>query len=279
MSSDDRSLSDLVTAEEIARRILQGLNAHRSALLATDFDGTVAEISPYPDQVRIDPVAQHALTNLRTRGIPVAVVTGRALADLQSRLALAHGIILVAEHGAIVAYPDGTVETQSPRPEHAAALTHLAARAQDLVRTFPGAKIERKCTSVAIHFRTLSRDDRVRIEPELQALASTAQAMGLQTIVGRSVLEVRLPLADKGTSLARLRDQVAPEGFLVYAGDDTTDEPALALAAKHGAGVYIVSAERSPPHIPGLIVTDRERWIHALASIANALDDRRGISG
>ncbi|MEE4465388.1 HAD-IIB family hydrolase, partial [Azotobacter chroococcum] len=47
-----------------------------------DVDGTLAEIQPRPELVFIPPATLAALDRLQAVGVPVAVISGRRLADL-----------------------------------------------------------------------------------------------------------------------------------------------------------------------------------------------------
>ena len=55
--------------------------------LFLDFDGTLAEIGPDPDAIRLDPATAEVLAALAARlGGAVALLSGRGLADLASEL-------------------------------------------------------------------------------------------------------------------------------------------------------------------------------------------------
>jgi hypothetical protein len=56
----------------------------------------------------------------------------------------------------------------------------------------------------------------------------------------------------------------------VYAGDDTTDFPALDLAARtpRGMAVFVVSPERHAPPVPGVWRTPGVAWRAALVRLA-----------
>lgn len=74
----------------------------RLTVLALDHDGTIAR-----DGV-LDPEVRRAIAEARERGITVAIVTGRILDDLR-RVAgdLGFADVVVAENGAVVAFPEG----------------------------------------------------------------------------------------------------------------------------------------------------------------------------
>jgi hydroxymethylpyrimidine pyrophosphatase-like HAD family hydrolase len=74
----------------------------RFSVLALDYDGTIARDGQMDSDVR------SAIDELRSRGIAVVVVTGRILSDLK-RVAgdLDFADFIVAENGAVLAFPDG----------------------------------------------------------------------------------------------------------------------------------------------------------------------------
>jgi trehalose 6-phosphate phosphatase len=120
-----------------------------------------------------------------------------------------------------------------------------------------------------VHYRNVVPLPREDLDEALAALVAEAHARGLHTLAGRAVIEVRPPIANKATGLSRVRDRVAPDAAVVYAGDDATDEPALAFAARRGLAVYVASAERAHPRgIDGLLVTVQPAWCAALGALA-----------
>ena len=73
-----------------------------SALVALDFDGTLAPISPHPDDARPLAGAQQILRDVRATGATLAVVTGRTVASLLrvSGFGAVPGIVIYGTHGA-----------------------------------------------------------------------------------------------------------------------------------------------------------------------------------
>ena len=67
-------------------------------LLAFDFDGTLAPIVARPDQARMAPGSPRACASWQANG-PVAIVTGREVADVRTRLGFEPAYI-VGSHGA-----------------------------------------------------------------------------------------------------------------------------------------------------------------------------------
>ncbi len=84
----------------------------RFRVLALDFDGTIAEGG------RLDPEVPRVLAELRAEGLVLVLVTGRILNDLRCRLGSLRAFdAVVAEDGAVVAFPrSGTSRRLAPPP-------------------------------------------------------------------------------------------------------------------------------------------------------------------
>jgi len=83
----------------------------RLRVIATDYDGTIAN-----DGVLV-PVVRDAIANARKRGVMVVIVTGRILSELRESvgcLDFVDGVI--AENGAVVAFPNGHVTLLGASP-------------------------------------------------------------------------------------------------------------------------------------------------------------------
>jgi trehalose-phosphatase len=82
-----------------------------SALVALDFDGTLAPISPHPDDARPQPGADQILRDVRATGATVAVVSGRSVASL----------LRVSGFGAIRSYVAAAADPPEPADSAAVA--------------------------------------------------------------------------------------------------------------------------------------------------------------
>ena len=67
-------------------------------LLAFDFDGTLAPIVARPDEARVAEAVSRGLAAL-ARDLPVAIITGRSVADVRPRLGFAPHYV-IGNHGA-----------------------------------------------------------------------------------------------------------------------------------------------------------------------------------
>ncbi len=194
-----------------------------SALVALDFDGTLAPISPHPDDARPLPGARRTLRDVRVTGATLAVVTGRSVASLLrvSGFGAIPGIVIYGTHGA-ERWQEGELRTPAPPPgldELRLSLPGLLAGvARDLW-------IEEKDLSLVIHARLTAEPDRV-LEMLRGPVEKAAAAAGLGVRPGKEVLEICLPGIDKGTAIRELLSDEPAAAF--YAGDDLGDLPAMA---------------------------------------------------
>ena len=99
--------------------------AARRPLLGFDFDGTLAPIVAQPELARVPVATLRRLRQLASR-LPLAVISGRSVADLRSRLGF-EPTYVVGSHGAEVPHHE------SP-PSWSAALAGVRAGAQPVER-------------------------------------------------------------------------------------------------------------------------------------------------
>lgn len=198
-----------------------------SLLVATDFDGVLAPFDEDPMAVRPLPGGIEVLRSLvELPGVHVAVVSGRDLETLRllTGIAEVEPIVLIGSHGAESSSPAvrSAMEQAAVTPEDAATLAALTADIEQLVaRRHPHARIEHKAAAVVVHTRGLERGPADAVIAEARAVALTHP--GVRVLKGKSVLELSVSHADKGSAVLALgRDCAA--SVRVYFGDDVTDE-------------------------------------------------------
>ncbi|ETZ31813.1 trehalose-phosphatase [Mycobacterium intracellulare MIN_061107_1834] len=203
-----------------------------------DFDGTLSDIVDDPDAARPVAGATEALAKLAA-GCPVAVLSGRDLADVTNRVGVP-GIWYAGSHGFELTAPDGTHHQNDAAAAAIPVLEQAAARLRDQLGGIPGVVVEHKRFGVAVHYRNAGRD---RVGEVLAAVRAAGRRDALRVTTGREVIELRPDLDwDKGKTLRWVIDHLhrAGSGSLtpVYLGDDITDEDAF--DAVHDDGVPIL---------------------------------------
>jgi trehalose 6-phosphate phosphatase len=218
------------------------------AVLAVDFDGTLAPIVPDPDDARAHPGAAPALARLAPRLAAAAVITGRpaALAVRYGGFAETAGTGRLTVLGAYGAERwdarTGTVDAPPPHPGVAAVRRELPTLLDGLADA-ADVHVEDKGAAVAVHTRRAARpaDVLARLRVPLDQLAARH---GLVVEPGRMVLELRPPGMDKGDALRALVRETGAQTVL-YAGDDLGDLAAFSavdgLRAEGRTGVLVCS--------------------------------------
>ncbi|MBK6864121.1 MAG: trehalose-phosphatase [Ideonella sp.] len=193
----------------------------RRPLLAFDFDGTLAPIVASPDRARIAPQVSARLRALGQR-LPVAIVTGRSVDDVRSRLGF-EPTYIVGNHGA--EDPFEPVGDQA----HVVALDPMRAllRSHGAQLDAAGVVVEDKGQSIALHYR------RSRARARARALIRdllVAGDGGLRVFAGKMVVNIAASDApDKADAVHRLVQRCGASCAL-FAGDDVNDEPVFASA-------------------------------------------------
>jgi trehalose 6-phosphate phosphatase len=200
------------------------------ALIACDYDGTLAPIVADPSLAVLAPGAFDALLALAGRVGQLAVVTGRAAADAVSigGLDRVPGLVVLGLYGA-QSWSAGVLDAPEPPPGLAA-----AQQAAELLAARVGARVEAKGGSFAVHTRQ-APDPAGALDQLRPALAALAAEHGLQVEPGRLVIELRpaprgATHADKGSALLALARSLPagrPATSVLYAGDDLGDLPAF----------------------------------------------------
>ncbi|MCF3964049.1 trehalose-phosphatase [Streptomyces fuscigenes] len=223
------------------------------AVVALDFDGTLADIVADPEQARAHPAAVPALVALAPHLASVVVITGRpaAVAVEYGGFAGVAGLerLVVLGHYGAERWDasTGTVHAPPPHPGVSAARAELPAV---LERFAPDQDVwtEDKGQAFAVHTRRAGDPEGAfaALRAPLRDLA-TRHELVLEP--GRMVLELRPPGMDKGVALTAYL-QEAGARTVVYAGDDLGDLSAFdavaSLRGSGGAGLLVSSGTTVP---------------------------------
>jgi trehalose 6-phosphate phosphatase len=233
----DRRMSQLPDALQ-ALGLAAGLTA-RQPVVFFDFDGTLSDIVDDPDSARAVAGAAEALQKLAAH-CPVAVLSGRDLADVTERVGLP-GIWYAGSHGFELTAPDGTHHQNDAAAAAIPVLEQVAAQLRDQLGTIPGVLVEHKRFGVAVHYRNAARD---RVGEVAAAVHAAGQRQALRVTTGREVIELRPDLDwDKGKTLRWVIDHLrhAGSGQLtpIYLGDDITDEDAFDAVRHDGVPIVV----------------------------------------
>jgi trehalose 6-phosphate phosphatase len=235
---------------------LRALAGRRPLLVASDYDGVLSPLADVPSEAGPQPGAAEVL--LRLAGVPgvtVALVSGRGVADLQATSGFPGDLRFVGSHGAEY---DGPLTGELAERRDA-----LAARLEPLVAGTPGARLEVKPASVAVHVRQVP--DRSAAAALLESAGAHADS-SLTMKPGKDVLELAVTDADKGSAVRRLADELGARGVL-FLGDDVTDEDAFRVLGADDVTVKVGEGETAARHR----VADPAAVVALLGSLAHML--------
>jgi trehalose-phosphatase len=243
-ASGPRPSLEPIDAEDVAGWLGRFASARRLALFV-DFDGTLVEIAGHPSEVQLGAAMREALEACARRAdTEVTVVSGRALGDLRSLVALP-GVALVGNHGLEIEGPGLPPFVHSDLGAFVGRARVLAERLR--AECEGGAWLEEKGSSLTLHFRQAD-------PPRHEAIAETARKLireaGFQPRDALCAVEARPPLGwDKGRAVLHvLRERHGPawtESWrTVYLGDDDTDEDAFRVLQGLGISFQVGHAER-----------------------------------
>jgi trehalose 6-phosphate phosphatase len=222
------------------------------ALIALDFDGTLAPVADQPEDARLDPGAIDALTQVVAQVGSVVIISGRSAATAVAfggfdRVPALGSLVVLGHYGAErwdAATGEVVPAAQPPGLEQARAeLSGLITAPHIQV----GVEVEDKGVALSVHFRRTA-DPATAAESLRAPLEALAARTGLVVEPGRMVLELRAPGMDKGSALRRFVVERDSRSVL-FAGGDLGDLAAfeavrsLRLVGVAGITVYVGSAE------------------------------------
>jgi trehalose 6-phosphate phosphatase len=253
----DLEITDLDT--ERAERLL--LSDLRKCALLLDIDGTILDLAPAPQEVRVPAELRNTLSRLEDlTGGALALVSGRPLHDIDlifSPLQLA----AVGGHGAelrVVPGGKAVVRGLSLNPvlkRKLAALTELG----------PGILVEDKDYSLALHYR-LAPDKGETLRAAIQEICASAPRGSIEVLPGKLVFEIKMTGINKASAVRELMTYPPFKGRApIFVGDDTTDESAFAVMPEFNGMGFSVGRE-----VPGTAhcfagPSDVRRWLERLS--------------
>jgi len=201
-----------------------------------DVDGTLLEIADNPNAVRVEQSLLHLLERLHRASGAVALISGRAISDLDRRIA--NRLPRAGQHGLERRDAAGRLWLHATPPE---AKEHIRSALTPWLERHPGLLLEDKGLTLALHYRQ---------EPELEDQMNTLMAKlideaggSLVLQKGKCVVEAKPANFDKGTAIEEFLAEAPFKGRQpVFIGDDLNDEHGFAAINRLG-GVSIKVGE------------------------------------
>jgi trehalose 6-phosphate phosphatase len=211
-------------------KLLESLSFART-LYAFDFDGTLSKIVLTPEEASINRTSCELLKALR-KYAPVAIISGRSIRDLRSRLPFKptylignHGLEGLSKNRSTTLLAEGTCGSWKKQLQKSLG-SHLK----------NGISLEDKVYSLALHYRKSHQKRKIKLF--LLDVASRIQPSP-RMILGKCVINL-VPVGGphKGVALADLMLEADVKSAF-YIGDDDTDEDVFALSNMRILGVRV----------------------------------------
>jgi len=220
------------------KELVRAARKQAALLLFLDFDGTLVPFRLDPEKVRLSPGREEVLAGLARR-FPTAIVSGRSLADIRSRVDLPR-IAWAGNHGLEIR--QGRTRWLHPEAKKTVPVLNIILReAERRLKHIPGIRVDDKGLSASVHFRGVRPDRIPEIRRILREIIPTGPAR-LKLTRGKKVFEIRPAISwDKGQAVLCLLKRLDPQGraMPVYLGDDRTDEDAFRVLSGRGLTVYV----------------------------------------
>lgn len=225
-----------------------------------DFDGSLAAIAARPEDARPVEGAREALVALIGRYRVVAILTGRRSEEVAG-LVDVPGLRYYGLYGMEEAAPE--------------LLTAVASLAEAAAAAVPGAWVEDKRASIAVHYRQATDPAGARVAL-VRSLREVASSAGLEVVQGKMVVElVPAGRPRKGGAVERVVGEHALRAAL-FAGDDEADLDAFAALDRLGSNGLLavkvaVRGDETPPSLlesADVVVEGPEGLVELLRQLA-----------
>lgn len=231
---------------DVWNKVAHRLKSANRVLLLCDFDGTLIPIVDRPESAVLPPDTKKLLRALaKNRRYTVGIVSGRALADLRSKVEV-EGIVYAGNHGLEIEgfgsnFLDPIAEEMRPF------FQILSQALSATLRGIKGVFVENKGLTLSVHYRSVDDTEERRVEDAFAKVTDPLHVTGrIRITQGKKVYEIRPPVDwDKGKAIAWLiakcRETKGKGGALpVYLGDDLTDEDGFKVIEKNnGISIFV----------------------------------------
>ncbi len=239
--------------------------------LFLDFDGTLVEIAPSPNAVKVPPGLEALLAQVAWHlNGAVAVITGRPIEAIDKHL---KGSVraVAGIHGAERRTALGHI-IQAEIPS--SALDPAREKLSVFCRSHRGVHAEDKGISIALHYRNAPA-----LGPKCRAIIDDCAATShgqLERLDGNMVVELKPASARKAVAMSAYMNEPPFAGRRpVFVGDDLTDESAfMAVSQTNGYGVIV--GARTPTAASSRLASVAA--LHAWLKTLNEQNDGRRAS-
>lgn len=187
--------------------------------LITDFDGTISETAPTPQQAEVSPLCRQYLSALCNQLALVAAISGRPAIEVRDMVKI-DGMVYIGNHG-LERWSGGLSEFPREAQNYFEVVRTAIEELTPLL-SIEGISIQDKGITATIHYR-LCPDPQSAEKDILSALENSPHARRLQIMQEKMAIDLLPPVkVNKGTATLDLIQRYNLQGG-IYLGDDQTD--------------------------------------------------------
>jgi len=239
--------------------------------LFLDYDGTLADFAPTPEEVYPDPALADLIARLAGHpAFRVAIVSGRRLSHVQT-LVPVPGVLLAGTYGVELLTPEGARVDRLNYERVRPVLDDLKPHWAGLIAGREGFFLEDKGWALALHARFADEGETERVLADARQIVDRAWREAdweaFRLLGGHKFLEVGPRLAHKGLTVAYLLDRYPwPGAMPLYLGDDDKDEEAFGVVQARGGLAVVVAPQARQTQADLRLESPQETrlWLEAL---------------
>jgi len=199
--------------------LIVGALRHSPFGLITDFDGTISETAPTPQEAEVSPLCRQYLSALCNQLALVAAISGRPAIEVRDMVKI-DGMVYIGNHG-LERWSGGLSEFPREAQNYFEVVKAAIEELTPLL-SIEGISIQDKGITATIHYR-LCPDPQSAEKDILSALENSPHARRLQIMQEKMAIDLLPPVkVNKGTATLDLIQRYNLQGG-IYLGDDQTD--------------------------------------------------------
>ncbi|MGH3900856.1 MAG: trehalose-phosphatase [Pseudonocardiaceae bacterium] len=239
MSTHALTVRELPDALRDGEQFAATLAGRRPALFL-DYDGVLTPIVDQPEDAVMSADMREVIQALAQR-CSVCVVSGRDRPVVQQLMGV-DNLVVAGSHGFDIWSPREGAIQHDAATGFADLISEVTDRLRAGIESIPGAVVEPKRASVAVHYRLADPEHRAKVTAVVDELLDEYSGR-LKVTPGKMVYELQ-PKIDwhKGKAVLHLLqtlDLDADDVVPLYLGDDITDEDAFRALAGRGIGIIV----------------------------------------
>lgn len=223
--------------------LIEKLAAYKIAVFL-DYDGTLTPITPHPEEAVLSEAMRQTIAAL-SQVATVSIVSGRNKSNIQELVGLPH-IFYIGNHGFDI---EGPAKNRLQLEVGMECLPIMEKCYRELLTTLmsiPDVQFEPKKLTVTIHYRFIAEKN---LPLFFELMRKTVEKYPqLKLTYGKKVVEIRPNLEwNKGAAVIWLAEKLhlnQSNDYLIYIGDDLTDEDAFRALPQQGIGILVGTHEQ-----------------------------------